>query len=54
MMVIIFNFFAFIFDILGVFVNYKNGNYVWSVVLGICSGAMFTNVIWLIKDKIEE
>lgn len=54
MMGIIFNIAIFMFDILGVFVNYKSGNYIWSVVLGICSGAIFTNIIWLIRDEVEE
>lgn len=52
-MEIIFNIVIFIFDIFGVFVNYKSGNYIWSVALGFCSGEVFTNIIWLIRDEVK-
>jgi hypothetical protein len=51
---IIFSFFAFILNIAAIYVNYSNGNYSWAVVNGVCSGATFTNTVWLIKEMIEE
>ena len=54
MTLIIFLLFALILDICGTFVNYMQGIFLWAVILGFCSGAVLTNLIWVIKDKIEE
>ena len=43
-----------ILDICGTFVNYMQGIFLWAVILGFCSGAVLTNLIWVIKAKIEE
>lgn len=50
---IIFNLLALIIDIFATFANYSNGNYLWAVILGVCSGVVFSNLIWFIKIKIE-
>ena len=54
MFITIFNLVACIFNILAIVINYSNGNYCWAVVNGICSGATFTNTVWLIKEMVEE
>ena len=46
--------FVLILDICAAFVNCMQGNFLWAVILGICSGAVCKNLIWVIKDKIEE
>lgn len=51
---IIFNLLALIIDIIATFANYSNGNYLWAVILGVCSGVVFTNLTWFIKIKLEE
>jgi hypothetical protein len=54
MFITIFNLVACVLNILASVVNYSNGNYGWAVVNGVCSGATFTNIVWLIKEMIEE
>ena len=54
MALIIFLLFAFVLDVCGTFVNYMQGNFLWAVTLGVCSGAVFSNLIWVIKNKIDE
>ena len=35
-------------------VNYESGNYGMALSTGVCAGAVFTNIIWMIKSEIEE
>ena len=54
MILIILLLFVLILDICGTFVNYMQGNFFWAVILGVCSGAVLTNLIWVIKNEIED
>ena len=54
MISIVFLLIALILDICGTFVNYMQGNFFWAVILGVCSGAVFTNLIWVIINQIED
>ena len=54
MIVIIFNIIAFFLDLLGTIVQYRNGNYLWSVILGFCTGMIFINTGWLISQEVEK
>jgi hypothetical protein len=54
MALIIFLFFTLVLDVCATIINYIQGNFLWAVILGFCSGAVFINLIWSIKNKIEE
>ena len=54
MVLIIFLLFALVLDVCAVFVNYMQGHFLWAVILGVCSGAVFMNLLWVIKNKIGE
>lgn len=54
MILIVFFLFALGLDVCGTLVNYMQGNFLMAVILGVCSGVVFTNLIWVIKNKIEE
>ena len=54
MILILFLLFALVLDVCDTFVNYIQGNFLMAVILGVCSGAVFMNLIWVIKNKIEE
>ena len=41
-------------DIVATVVNYQGGNYGMALSTGVCAGAVFTNIIWMVKQEIEE
>ena len=54
MILIAFLLFALGLDVCGTCVNYIQGNFLLAVILGVCSGVVFNNLILVIKDKFEE
>lgn len=54
MVVIIFNIFVIIFDLLAAIIQYKNGNYIFAVILSFCVGSILSNTVWLIIRELEE
>ena len=51
-MIIVLSVFVTLFNLVGTYINYKNGNYIWAVINGICFGANLVNVIWMIIHKV--
>lgn len=52
--IIVLNVFITLFNLIGTCINYKNGNYMWAVINGICFGATLVNDIWMIIHKVSE
>ena len=51
---IIVNLCVFAVNIAATVVNYQNGIYDAALATGGCAGAVFFNIIWMIKKEIEE
>ena len=41
-------------DIVATVVSYQSGNYGMALSTGVCAGVVFTDIIWMVKEEIEE